>query len=81
MRIYELRHSFASFLINQGRSLYVVQRILGHSQIKTTQRYAYLSHDSLLDAANTASLKVPWDMTHQTEEVLLMLDKPEKDTT
>lgn len=54
VRIHDLRHSFASFLVNAGRSLYEVQRILGHTQIKTTQRYAHLSQDTLLDAANAA---------------------------
>ena len=52
VRIHDLRHSFASFLVNAGRSLYEVQKILGHTQIKTTQRYAHLSQDTLLDAAN-----------------------------
>jgi hypothetical protein len=39
--------------------LYEVQRILGHTQIKTTQRYAHLSQDSLLAAANEISKAVP----------------------
>jgi integrase len=52
VRIHDLRHSFASFLVNAGRSLYEVQKILGHTQIKTTQRYAHLSQDTLRDAAN-----------------------------
>ena len=55
VRIHDLRHSFASFLVNAGRSLYEVQRLLGHTQIKTTQRYAHLSHDTLLDATNTVT--------------------------
>ena len=55
VRIHDLRHSFASMLINQGRSLYEVQRILGHTQIKTTQRYAHLSNATLLAAVNAAS--------------------------
>ena len=38
VRIHDLRHSFASFLVNAGRSLYEVQKILGHTQVKTTQR-------------------------------------------
>ena len=59
VRIHDLRHSFASFLINSGRSLYEVQKILGHTQVKTTQRYAHLSQDSLRDAANTAFEKLP----------------------
>lgn len=54
VRIHDLRHSFASFLVNAGRSLYEVQKILGHTQVKTTQRYAHLSQETLLDAANAA---------------------------
>ena len=30
VRVHDLRHSFASFLVNAGRSLYEVQKILGH---------------------------------------------------
>jgi len=56
VRVHDLRHSYASFLINNGRTLYEVQRLLGHSQIKTTQRYAHLSPETLLEASNTASL-------------------------
>ena len=59
LRIHDLRHSFASFLVNNGRSLYEVQRILGHTQVKTTQRYSHLSQDSLLSAANTVQSVVP----------------------
>jgi len=33
---------------------YEVQHILGHTQVKTTQRYAHLSKDTLLDASNAA---------------------------
>lgn len=54
VRMHDLRHSFASFLINAGRSLYEVQKILGHTQVRTTQRYAHLAQETLLDAANAA---------------------------
>jgi len=63
VRIHDLRHSFASFLVNSGRSLYEVQKILGHTQVKTTQRYAHLSQDSLVAAANAASFVVAFDTT------------------
>ena len=53
VRMHDLRHSFASFLVNSGRTLYEVQKILGHTQIKTTQRYAHLSQDRLLEATNS----------------------------
>lgn len=52
LRMHDLRHSFASFLVNSGRSLYEVQRLLGHYDPKVTMRYAHLSQDSLVDAAN-----------------------------
>ena len=55
VRIHDLRHSFASLLVNSGRTLYEVQQLLGHTQVKTTQRYAHLSQDTLLSAANAAA--------------------------
>jgi integrase len=58
VRMHDLRHSFASLLINSGRTLYEVQHILGHTQVKTTQRYAHLSQDTLLAASNAATLAV-----------------------
>jgi len=58
VRMHDLRHSFASLLINSGRTLYEVQRLLGHTQIKTTQRYAHLSEETLLAAANVATQAV-----------------------
>jgi integrase len=58
VRMHDLRHSFASLLINSGRTLYEVQHILGHTQVKTTQRYAHLSENTLLDAANAATRAV-----------------------
>ncbi len=50
LRVHDLRHSFASFLVNAGRSLYEVQELLGHADIKTTSRYAHLSRDRLAEA-------------------------------
>jgi site-specific recombinase XerC len=38
--------------------LYEVQKILGHTQVKTTQRYAHLAPQTLLDASNAATLAV-----------------------
>ena len=58
VRIHDLRHSFASFLVGAGRSLYEVQKILGHYDPKVTMRYAHLSESSLVDAANTVGTVV-----------------------
>jgi len=56
LRCHDLRHQYASFLVNDGRTLYEVQQILGHSDPKVTMRYAHLSTKALLDAANSASV-------------------------
>ncbi|WP_108462315.1 site-specific integrase [Devosia naphthalenivorans] len=55
VRLHDLRHSFASFLVNTGVSIYVVQDLLGHTQLRTTQRYAHLSDDTRRDATEKAA--------------------------
>lgn len=52
VRLHDLRHSYASFLVNAGRSLYEVQRLLGHNDPKVTMRYAHLSPQAMLEAVN-----------------------------
>lgn len=53
LRLHDLRHSFASFLVNRGISLYVVQELLGHGHTRYTQRYAHLMPDTLHEAAES----------------------------
>jgi integrase len=55
LRLHDLRHSFASFLVNHGVALYTVQGLLGHSHSRTTQRYAHLAPKTLLDATEVIS--------------------------
>jgi integrase len=50
LRLHDLRHSFASFLVNGGVSLYVVQQLLGHLNYRTTQRYAHVLPEALTKA-------------------------------
>ena len=58
-RIHDLRHSFASFLVNAGRSLYEVQQLLGHADIRTTSRYAHLSQERLREAVEMIPIGPP----------------------
>ena len=71
VRMHYLRHSFASLLINSGRTLYEVQHILGHTQVKTTQRYAHLSQDTLLAAANSATTALGTAMMPSVQSMAL----------
>lgn len=58
LRIHDLRHNYASFLVNSGHTLYEVQHILGHSDPTVTQRYAHLSTKTLQGAADSASHRI-----------------------
>jgi integrase len=49
-RLYDLRHSFASIGAGGGLSLPIIGRLLGHTQARTTQRYAHLADDPLREA-------------------------------
>jgi integrase len=50
-RLYDLRHSFASVGAGGGLSLPIIGKLLGHTQSRTTERYAHLANDVLREAA------------------------------
>jgi integrase len=52
LNFHSLRHSYASWLVQAGVSIYVVSKLLNHSDIKTTQIYAHLQRDDLRSAVN-----------------------------
>ena len=58
LRIHDLRHSYASFLANSGRTLLEIQQILGHANPTVTLRYSHLSTKTLQSAANCASVMI-----------------------
>ena len=50
------RHSFASRALALGESLTMIGKLLGHTKIQTTARYAHLARDSIkLSAARVAA--------------------------
>jgi integrase len=50
-RLYDLRHTFASVGAGGGLSLQIVGKLLGHTQVRTTQRYGHIGDDPLREAA------------------------------
>ena len=66
LRLHDLRHTFASVLINNNVPLYDIGRMLGHSQLSTTARYAHLCAGRLIAAANTAG-RVAAGVMHETD--------------
>jgi integrase len=58
VRIHDLRHSFASIAVSGGDSLYLVGKVLGHRQSRTTERYAHLKDDPLRAVADRTSERI-----------------------
>lgn len=57
LRFHSLRHTFASWLVQAGVSIYEVSKLLGHSDVKTTQIYAHLRNDDLRNAVQAINLQ------------------------
>ena len=51
VRLHDLRHSWASRALALGESLPMIGRLLGHTQVETTARYAHLARDSVQESA------------------------------
>ena len=58
VRLHDLRHSFASFAIADGAPLFLVGKVLGHKQARTTEIYAHLSDDPLKLVANKTAARL-----------------------
>lgn len=54
-RIHDLRHSFASAMVQSGTTLFEVQKSLGHASSQMTQRYSHLTDTALRDRAEVAA--------------------------
>ena len=61
VRIHDLRHTYASLLINNGASIYEVQQLLGHYHISMTERYAQLFPNTLNDRVNIIASTIDLD--------------------
>ena len=62
VRIHDLRHSFASRALALGESLSMIGKLLGHSKIQTTARYAHLARDSVKESAARVAASIGADV-------------------
>ncbi|CDN95788.1 MULTISPECIES: tyrosine-type recombinase/integrase [Agrobacterium] len=68
LRIHDLRHSFASDALQLGEDLTMIGRLLGHTQVQTTARYAHLKTDPIRAAANKVSDAIALALTLPVKE-------------
>ena len=62
LRIHDVRHTFASRALALGETLPAIGRLLGHSRVETTARYAHLAGDSVREAAIRVSDSIAEDV-------------------
>ena len=62
VRLHDLRHSFASRALALGEPLPMIARLLGHTKIQTTARYAHLARDSVRDSADRVAASIADDI-------------------
>ena len=62
VRIHDLRHSFASRALALGESLPMIGKLLGHTKIQTTARYAHLARDSVSESAARVAASIGADL-------------------
>jgi len=53
-----LRHTFASWLVQEGEALYTVAKLMGHTSLEMTQRYSHLAPELLQKAAKSLQGKL-----------------------
>jgi hypothetical protein len=75
VRIHDLRHSFASGAVALGESLPMIGKLLGHTQVQTTARYAHLAADPVKAAAERVSSNIAALINAKTGEVVQLLPR------
>jgi integrase len=58
MRLHDLRHSFASFAIANGESIFVISNVLGHSTTRMTERYLHLRDEDVRGLAERTTQRI-----------------------
>jgi len=67
---HSLRHTHASWLVNNGTNLFLVKEILGHADFKMTTRYSHPAADSIRQAMVGLEKHISGTTEHQTGEVV-----------
>lgn len=68
VRFHDLRHSCASLLVNMGVPLEVIRDILGHTTVKTTERYAHLETSAQREALDKLGAAITLGIAQRTDK-------------
>jgi integrase len=63
-----LRHTYASWLVERGESLYTVKELMGHSTLAMTERYSHIGNNTLKNAVSKLDEVELSSIPHKSEE-------------
>jgi integrase len=75
-RLHDARHTYASWLVQAGVSLYQVQKLLGHSSVTMTERYSHLAPDHLKAAIEALNRTTATETATGTVTTLRAVESP-----
>lgn len=75
IRLHDLRHTYASFGAGGGLGLPIIGRLLGHSQVATTARYAHLDNDPLRRASEAIAGRIAAALDGKAGSVISLIRK------
>jgi integrase len=78
LRLHDLRHSFASFAVADGNTLFMVGKVLGHKQARTTEVYAHLADDPVRAVADRTAARIAAAMKGNTGENTVLPLRPQR---
>ena len=78
VRLHDLRHSFASVAVAGGDSLYLVGKVLGHRQSRTTEVYAHLADDPLRAVADRTARQIAAAMNRKDKGDAELVELPKR---
>jgi integrase len=69
VRLHDLRHSVASFAAAQGHSLFLIGKLLGHKDQRSTSRYAHLADDARKTMADSVGEEISRALSRRADKI------------
>jgi integrase len=78
VRLHDLRHTYASFGAGGGLGLPIIGKLLGHTQVATTARYAHLDNDPLRRATESIGSRIAAALDGKGGATVVAMKKPDR---
>ena len=76
LRLHDLRHAYGSVAATSGAGLFIVAKLLGHADLKSTQRYVHLADDPVRAMADQTAKAIDAHMAGNRDRRVIALSQP-----